>query len=162
MQHKRLKLSVVFLLGLGLIGLQAQENVNATGGNASGSGGSASYSVGQVVYTSNTETDGSVTQGVQQPYEIWVATAIEEAQAINLLVTAYPNPTTDYLTLRIDEFDISDLSYQLYDMQGKLLRNEKITSNQTRIVMSNLAPATYSVKVVRGNKEIKTFKIVKH
>ncbi|HNY52249.1 MAG TPA: hypothetical protein PKJ27_02320, partial [Bacteroidales bacterium] len=105
MQHKRLKLSVVFLLGLGLIGLQAQENVNATGGNASGSGGSASYSVGQVVYTSNTETDGSVTQGVQQPYEIWVATAIEEAQAINLLVTAYPNPTTDYLTLRIDEFD---------------------------------------------------------
>ncbi len=162
MQHKRLKLSVVFLLGLGLIGLQAQENVNATGGNASGSGGSASYSVGQVVYTSNTETDGSVTQGVQQPYEIWVATAIEEAQAINLLVTAYPNPTTDYLTLRIDEFDISDLSYQLYDMQGKLLRNEKITSNQTRIVMSNLAPATYSVKVVQGNKEIKTFKIVKH
>jgi hypothetical protein len=64
--------------------------------------------------------------------------------------------------LRIDEFDISDLSYQLYDMQGKLLRNEKITSNQTRIVMSNLAPATYSVKVVQGNKEIKTFKIVKH
>ena len=161
MQHKRLKLSVVFFLGLGLMGLQAQKSVNSTGGNASGSGGSASYSVGQAVYTSNTETGGTVAQGVQQPYEIWVETTIEEAKGINLLVTAYPNPTTDYLTLRIDEFDISDLSYQLYDMQGKLLRNEKITSNQTRIVMSNLAPATYSVKVVQGNKEIKTFKIVK-
>lgn len=162
MQHKRLKLSVVSFLGLGLMGLQAQKSVNSTGGNASGSGGSASYSVGQAVYTSNTETGGTVAQGVQQPYEIWVETTIEEAKGINLLVTAYPNPTTDYLTLRIDEFDISDLSYQLYDMQGKLLRNEKITSNQTRIVMSNLAPATYSVKVVQGNKEIKTFKIVKH
>jgi len=162
MQHKRLKLSVVFFLGLGLMGLQAQKSVNSTGGNASGSGGSASYSVGQAVYTSNTETGGTVAQGGQQPYEIWVETTIEEAKGINLLVTAYPNPTTDYLTLRIDEFDISDLSYQLYDMQGKLLRNEKITSNQTRIVMSNLAPATYSVKVVQGNKEIKTFKIVKH
>jgi len=162
MQHKRLKLSVVFFLGLGLMGLQAQKSVNSTGGNASGSGGSASYTVGQAVYTSNTETGGTVAQGVQQPYEIWVETTIEEAKGINLLVTAYPNPTTDYLTLRIDEFDISDLSYQLYDMQGKLLRNEKITSNQTRIVMSNLAPATYSVKVVQGNKEIKTFKIVKH
>lgn len=162
MQHKRLKLSVVFFLGLGLMGLQAQKSVNSTGGNASGSGGSASYSVGQAVYTSNTETGGTVAQGVQQPYEIWVETTIEEAKGINLLVTAYPNPTTDYLTLRIDEFDISDLSYQLYDMQGKLLRNEKITGNQTRIVMSNLAPATYSVKVVQGNKEIKTFKIVKH
>ncbi len=162
MQHNRLKLSVVFFLGLGLMGLQAQKSVNSTGGNASGSGGSASYSVGQAVYTSNTETGGTVAQGVQQPYEIWVETTIEEAKGINLLVTAYPNPTTDYLTLRIDEFDISDLSYQLYDMQGKLLRNEKVTSNQTRIVMSNLAPATYSVKVVQGNKEIKTFKIVKH
>jgi hypothetical protein len=162
MQHNRLKLSVVFFLGLGLMGLQAQKSVNSTGGNASGSGGSASYSVGQAVYTSNTETGGTVAQGVQQPYEIWVETTIEEAKGINLLVTAYPNPTTDYLTLRIDEFDISNLSYQLYDMQGKLLRNEKITSNQTRIVMSNLAPATYSVKVVQGNKEIKTFKIVKH
>jgi len=125
MQHKRLKLSVVFFLGLGLMGLQAQKSVNSTGGNASGSGGSASYSVGQAVYTSNTETGGTVAQGVQQPYEIWVETTIEEAKGINLLVTAYPNPTTDYLTLRIDEFDISDLSYQLYDMQGKLLRNEK-------------------------------------
>lgn len=162
MQHKRLKLSVVFFLGLGLMGLQAQKSVNSTGGNASGSGGSASYSVGQAVYTSNTETGGTVAQGVQQPYEIWVETDIEEAKGINLLVMAYPNPTTDYLTLRIDEFDISDLSYQLYDMQGKLLRDEKITGNQTRIVMSNLVPATYSVKVVQGNKEIKTFKIVKH
>ena len=158
MQHKRLKLSIVFLLGLGLIGL-AQESVNVTGGNASGSGGSVSYSLGQVVYTSNTETGGSVAPGVQQPYEIWVATAIEEAIGIKLLVTAYPNPTTDYLTLRID---ISDLSYQLYDMQGKLLRNEKITSNLTSIAMSNLVAATYFVKVIQGNKEIKTFKIVKN
>ncbi len=68
MQHNRLKLSVVFFLGLGLMGLQAQKSVNSTGGNASGSGGSASYSVGQAVYTSNTETGGTVAQGVQQRY----------------------------------------------------------------------------------------------
>jgi hypothetical protein len=162
MQHKRLNLSVVLLLGLGLTGLQAQESVNASGGNASGGGGSASYSVGQVVYTTNTGTSGSVAQGVQQPYEISVVTAIEEAKGINLSVSAYPNPTTDYLTLRIDEFDISNLSYHLYDMKGNLLQNKIITGNQTSIVMSNLLPATYFVKVVQGNKELKTFKIIKN
>ncbi len=162
MRHKRLKLSAVLLLGLGLTGLQAQESVNATGGNASGSGGSVSYSVGQVVYTTNTGTSGSVAQGVQQPYEISVVTAIEEAKGINLSVMAYPNPTTDYLTLSIDEFGISNLSYQLYDMNGKLLQNEQITGNQTSIVMSNLVPATYFVKVIQGNKEVKTFKIIKN
>ena len=161
MRHKKLKLSALLLLGLGLTGLQAQESVNATGGNASGSGGSASYSVGQVVYTTNTGTNGSVSQGVQQPYEISVVTGIEEAKGINLSVSAYPNPTTDYLTLSIGEFEISNLSYQLYDMNGKLLQSEKISGNQTSIVMSNLVPSSYFVKVIQGNKEVKTFKIIK-
>jgi len=162
MRHKKLKLSAVLLLGLGLTGLQAQTSVNATGSNASGSGGSASYSVGQVVYTTNTGTNGSVSEGVQQPFEISVVTGLEEAKGINLSVTAYPNPTTDYLTLSIADFDASKLSYQLYDMNGKLLQNEKITGNQTSIVMSNLVPATYFVKVIQGNKEVKTFKIIKN
>ena len=162
MRHKRLKLSTVLLLGLGRTGVQAQTSVNATGGDASGGGGSVSYSVGQVVYTTHTGTSGSVAEGVQQPYEISVVTGLEEAQSINLSVTAYPNPTTDYLTLRIDEFEISNLSFQLYDMNGKLLQNEKITGNQTSIVMSNLLPATYFVKVIQGNKEVKTFKIIKN
>jgi hypothetical protein len=156
-----LKLSAVLLLGLGLTGLQAQESANATGGNASGSGSSASYSVGQVVYTTNTGSNGSVAQGVQQPYEISVVTGIEEAKGINLSVSAYPNPTTDYLTLSIEELEISNLSYQLYDINGKLLQNEKITGNQTSIVMSSLVPATYFVKVMQENKEVKTFKISK-
>ena len=162
MRHKRLKLSAVLLLGLGLTGLQAQTSVNATDGDVSGSGGSVSYSVGQVVYTTHTGTSGSVAEGVQQPYEISVVTGLEEAQSINLSVTAYPNPTTDYLTLRIDEFEISNLSFQLYDMNGKLLQNEKITGNQTSIAMGNLVPANYFVKVIQGNKEVKTFKIIKN
>jgi len=162
MRHKKLKLSAVLLLGLGLTGLQAQTSINATGGNASGSGGSASYSVGQVVYTTNTGTNGSVAQGVQQPFEISVVTAIEEAKGINLSVSAYPNPTTDYLTLEVKEYELSNLHFQLYDMSGKLLQSEKITGNQTSIVMSNLVPATYFVKVIQGNKEVKTFKIIKN
>jgi len=162
MRHKKLKLSAVLLLGLGLTGLQAQTSINATGGNASGSGGSSSYSVGQVAYQTHTGTNGSVAQGVQQPFEISVVTAIEEAKGINLSVSAYPNPTTDYLTLEVKEFELSNMSFQLYDMSGKLLQSEKITGNQTSIVMSNLVPATYFVKVIQGNKEVKTFKIIKN
>jgi hypothetical protein len=161
MRHKRLKLSAILLLGLGLTGLQAQNAVPATGGNASGSGGSVSYSVGQVVYTTNTGSNGTIAQGVQQPFEISVVTGLEEAKGINLAVSAYPNPTTDYLTLSVDKFDVSKLSYHLFDMSGKLLETKKITGNQTNIVMSNLVPATYFVKITQENKEIKTLKIIK-
>jgi len=167
MRHKRLKLSAVLLLGLGLTGLQAQESINATGGDASNSGGSASYSVGQVVYTTNTGTNGSVAQGVQQPYEISVVSGLEEATSISLSVSAYPNPTTDYLTLTIAEdvqtsHDLSLLQYQLYDISGRLLQSEKITGNQVRIAMDNLVPSTYFVKVIQGDKKIKSFKIIKN
>ena len=140
----------------------AQTSINATGSNASGSGGSVSYSVGQVVYQTNTGTNGSVAEGVQQPYEITVVEAIEEAKGINLSVSAYPNPTTDYLTLEVNDFELSNLHFQLYDLQGKLLQSEKIMGKQTSIVMSNLAPAPYFVKVVQGDKEVKTFKIIKN
>ena len=161
MRHKRLKFSAVLLLGLGLIGLQAQESVNATGGNASGSGGSASYSVGQVTYQMHTGTNGSVAEGLQQPYEISVLTAIEEAKDINLSVRVYPNPTADYLTLEVKDFELLDLHFQLYDINGKLLQNNKITSHQTSIFMSNLMPASYFVKVIQRNKEVITFAIIK-
>lgn len=160
MKHKQLKLIAILLLGFGLTGLQAQESVNATGGNALGSGGSVSYSVGQLTCQTNTGTNGSVAAGVQQPYEISAVTGIEET-AINLSVTAYPNPTIDYLTLVVKEIELSALYFKLYDMNGKLLQSEKITENQTSIVMSNLASATYFVKVIQNNKEVKTFKIIK-
>jgi len=140
----------------------AQETIPATGGNASGSGGAVSYSVGQVVYTTNTGTNGSVAQGVQQPFEILVVTGIDEAKGINLVVSVYPNPTTDFLQLKVESEKLKDLSFQLYNMQGKLLQNKKIEGNETSIVMSNLVPATYFVKVTEGNKAIKTFKIIKN
>jgi hypothetical protein len=161
MRNKRLQLSAILLFGIGLTGLQAQTSVNTTGGNASGDGGSTSYSIGQVVYQNHTGTNSSMAEGVQQPYEISVVTAVDQAKTVNLSVTAYPNPTIDYLTLNISEFKLSGLSYQLFDMSGKLLLNEKITSSQTHIVMSQLVSASYLLVVKEENMRLKTFKIVK-
>lgn len=151
-------LTVIFSLST----VPAQESIPTTGGGASGSGGSVSYSVGQVFYTTNTRTNGSVVQGVQQPYEISVVTAIEDATGISLMVAAYPNPAIDLLTLKVDNVELSTLNIRLYDMNGKFLQNEKIISNETTIVMSNLAPATYLLKVMQDLREVKTFKIIKH
>ena len=165
MKFKKVKLCAFLLLGIGLTGLEAQEAIPAAGGNTSGSGGSVSYSVGQVVYTTSTGTNGSVAQGVQQPYEISVVTGIEEAIGINLMVSAYPNPTTDFLNLKVDAsttLSIQSMSYQLFDISGKLLENKELTSNETTITMENRVAATYFVKVIQGNKEFKTFKIIKN
>lgn len=145
---------------LTLSGLQAQTSINAAGGDASGSGGSVSYSVGQVVYTINTGATGSVAQGVQQPYEISVEIGIENTE-INLSVYAYPNPTSNYLQLRVEYENFKDISYQLYDINGKLLQTKELVSTETQIDISSYAATTYFVKVTQGNEVLKTFKIIK-
>ena len=162
MKHKRkLMLSAVLLICFCMASITAQEIIPASGGEASGAGGTVCYTIGQLAYTKYTGANGSVTEGVQQPYEISVVSGINEAAGINLAVLAYPNPTTDHLTLRIDKVENLNLSYQMYDMKGQLLLKEKIISNETSIVISSLVPATYFVKVLEYKKEIKTFKIIK-
>jgi hypothetical protein len=158
MKHKKTITSVAFLL-LGLGGLQAQQSPTATGGEATGTGGTASYSVGQVVYTTNTGTNGSMAQGVQQPYEISTTVGINET-AINLALSVYPNPTTNYLTLKVE--DNSNLSYQLYDLQGKVIENKKVVANSTIVKMEGLPKAIYFLNVTKNNKSVKTFKIIKN
>ena len=157
-----MKYLAVLLLFFGLTGLQAQEAIPASGGSASGSGGSVSYSVGQLVYTTSTGSNGSVAQGVQQPYEISVITGIEEASGINLICSVYPNPTSDFLTLKVESFGKENLMYQLYDLNGKLLENKNVTGDKNPLAMSGFGPGTYFLKVTCNNKEVKTFKIVKN
>jgi len=139
----------------------AQESINATGEDIQGSGGSMSYSIGQVEYRTNSGSNASIAEGVQQPYEISVITGINKARGIKLSVKAYPNPTIDNIVLEINNIDFASLDVQLYDMNGKLLQSQTVKSKRTQIPMENLVSGIYFLKVRQKHGEIKTFKIVK-
>jgi hypothetical protein len=162
MKNNLLKIFFILFLSLEMMNLQSQTTVNTAGGDGSGSGGSVSFSVGQPIYQTRTGTNGSAAEGVQQPYEISVLSSSDEVLGINIVVQAYPNPTADFLTINVFDYEISNLTYQLYDIQGKLIQNEQIVSSQTNVVMSNLVSATYIIKVMQKNKELKSFKIIKN
>lgn len=158
MKNKKTIASVAFLL-LGIGGLYAQETVPATGGDATGSGGSASYSVGQMVYTTNTGS-GTVTQGVQQSVELFTLSN-PELTIVNLTAVTYPNPTSDYVILRVSDANFTNLSYVLYDIHGRVVTQSQTTQPNTLIAMQTLATGTYVLKVNQIKKELKTFKIIK-
>lgn len=141
--------------------LQGQSTIPATGGTATGSGGIATYTVGQITYKTISETTGSVAQGVQQPYEISVVTAIENTEGITLEYKIYPNPTSGQLILTIKPFEGENFKYRLYDLNGILLMDKLIESDITEISMENLAPAPYFLVIMNGKMEIKTFRIIK-
>ena len=158
MKHKRVKLSVL-LLGLGLTA-QAQQATLSSGGMATGSG-SVAYSIGQIAYTTVTNASGSITQGVQQPIEIYTL-GVDDFVNISLIMKAYPNPTQGDLTLEITDLKLENLTFQLIDLQGRSIENRKIANTNETIKMENLPSATYFLKVTNNNKEVKSFKIIKN
>ncbi len=160
MKQKKVKLSVL-LLGLGLTA-QAQQATTATGGDASGSGGTVAYSVGQIVYTTNTGTTGSVAQGVQQAYEISVVTGIKNETKASMSLVVFPNPTTSFLNLKIADLKTEQLTYQLTDAIGKLIIENKIAESSTQINMNAQAEAIYFLNIIQNNLIVKTFKIIKN
>jgi hypothetical protein len=141
------------------ISTYSQETIPASGGDATGSGGTSSYSVGQLVYTTNTSSNGSVTQGVQQSIELF---NLSNPELTALTLTAYPNPTTDYVVLALTNSTLTDLSYALYDLQGRLVHKGKVNEDTTQIPMQHLESAVYLLKVNQNNQELKSFKIIKN
>ena len=155
-----IKTTLVAVLLCASHSMYSQETIPASGGEATGSGGSSSYSVGQLAYTTNTGTNGTVSQGVQQSKELF-ALSDPEFTALTLTAVAYPNPTTDYIILALKDSNLTDLSYAMYDLQGRAVTKGKVHQEETPIAMQNLAAGMYILKVNQNNQVLKTFKIIK-
>ena len=160
MKQKKLITSILFsIVSVGI--LYAQETTVSTGGLATGTGGTSSFSIGQAFYTTNTGAGGTMSQGVQQVYDISTSLG-EEITTIKLELSVFPNPTKDYLNLKIDNELWNDLTFQLYDMQGKVIAENSLVESNTSIKMEGLPKATYFLRVAQEQKLLKTFKIIKN
>ena len=88
-----------------------------------------------------------------------------EKGSIKLDLSVYPNPTTNYLTLVFGTstaLSKQSMSYQLYDISGKLLENNAVLANSTTIKMEQLPTGLYFLKVTQNDTLVKTFKIIKN
>ena len=155
---KKLKLTLLFLFSLQLS--YSQETVPSTGGDATGTGGTSSFTVGQVFYTNNISSSGSVSQGIQQAFEIQTLSN-PGLLTVQLTAVTYPNPTTDYVVLKITDTALENLQYCLLDLNGKTIVSKKITTSSTEINMRNFSIGMYLLKLTKKNQPIKMFKIIK-
>lgn len=161
MRYKKRILSTLLVIGICLTGLLAQEATIAAGGIATGNGGSADYTFGQMVFSTQTGTNGSVTQGVQQTFDISIVSDLKELNGITLECSTYPNPTPGTITLKFDgELKLNYIA-ALYDINGKLIEKKQVENKETVIDLKTSTPATYILKISDNNKDLKTFKIVK-
>ncbi|MBC7587631.1 MAG: T9SS type A sorting domain-containing protein [Chitinophagaceae bacterium] len=242
--------TILFLLFLWLssTSIKAQQNTVAAFGNATGSGGSVSFTVGQIGFTSLTNTTNA---GVQQSFDnsislpvtglllnatkqgkevllkwetiaeinssyfiiqrsaggnafadsigmvtakgnssslskyslidklpakgmnyyrlkqvdkdgkfIYSATVAVNIDA-NIIVSCYPNPTSSIIKLDIGTIETNGYSYQLFDMNGKLLQTASLAQTLTLINMEALKAASYIIKVFNKEHEVTSVVVLK-
>lgn len=159
--RKKLLLSICGFLLACAITINAQTSINSSGGKATGSGGSASYSVGQVFNQTYSSTSGTVSEGVQQPIEL-MATGVDNIQSFLQAFAVYPNPVKQYLHLQKKQEDGINTTYRLIDLNGKILKSGKVTSNLQTIDLQGFAASVYFLEFIQPNKKPQTFKIIKH
>lgn len=138
------------------IGVSAQEVVSTQGDTYSNSNATLSFTIGETVI--NTATDGitTLTQGFHQSK--WTFVGLKDYSP-NYEVIIFPNPTEDVLNIKTEQHE--NVSYTLYDLQGKLVLQNQLTAVQTPIQVSHLAPGSYSLILNDKTKVLKTFKLIK-
>ncbi|WP_373059894.1 T9SS type A sorting domain-containing protein [Zunongwangia sp. H14] len=180
MKNIQILLLLLFSMkGLSQTNLSAQKKENdflnaftATGGDISGNNGSLSYSIGQIHYLSLSDSVTTIQEGVQQPFlensnespsivEEENGQTKENPSKSKLKITVYPNPVTEFFIVDFSSLDESDFSYQLFDLQGKLLLQGKLDDLSTKIHPVNLQSSIYILKIYNHHLPVKSFKIIK-
>jgi hypothetical protein len=72
-----------------------------------------------------------------------------------------PNPLTDVSVLSIQNVtDFNSLELEIYDITGKLVKSNKIKSEEYLLNKSNFTSGIYFLKIKSGNKVFDTLKLV--
>ncbi len=156
-----MKFRFFILFSLTISAVFTQANIVSSGTSISNSSGSFSNSIGQIDYISVSSNGGSLNQGNQQAFEIFESN-LNENSNIQLSAFVYPNPTNNFVLLKIQEIEIKNLSYRVFDSEGKEISSNSISNLETKISFSQLSSGTYFIKVFQENSEIKSFKIIKN
>ncbi|MBP6183141.1 T9SS type A sorting domain-containing protein [Flavobacterium sp.] len=133
--------------------------VVGSAGNTARSGNTLlTWTIGEPIVNTATTTNNVLTQGFNQG--LLLITAIDELK--NTTISIQPNPTSDFVIIKLDDQNLINAQYTLTDINGKVIQQNKIENKQTSVSFQDLANTTYFIQVSTNNQKAKTFKIIKN
>ncbi|MBK6284487.1 MAG: T9SS type A sorting domain-containing protein [Draconibacterium sp.] len=138
----------------------AQQVISSAGTNSIGTDVQLSWTLGETVTESLTGPNFILTQGFHQGN--LKVTAIGINPNAGFLISVYPNPVLSELILEVSTSGNPNLSYQLFDLEGKLIISQKVENFPEIINMNIYSSGTYLLKIIRNGKEMfPKFKVLK-
>ena len=150
----RCTLVLFSLIASGIV--SSQEVISSQGDSYSNASANIDFTLGEVIIATETDGTNDITQGFHQTN--WNFLGLEN-HAPDYEATIFPNPTEDVLNIKTSSFE--NVTYTLYDAQGKLVMQNILSTEQTPIQVSQLAPGSYSLTLNNETQNLKTFKLIK-
>lgn len=137
--------------------LSAQDVISSQGDSYSNGSNTVDFTIGEPIIETVGDGTNDLTQGFHQT--LLIITNLEDYKN-TFDVSIYPNPSSEYVGLNVEKFE--NLSYHLYDINGKLLNNASLNNKSTKINMIDFAKGTYLLTLIdQENNKLKTYQIIK-
>lgn len=137
--------------------LSAQEVVSTQGGSYSTANGNIDFTIGEVIINTATDGTNTLTQGFHQTN--WNFLGLDD-HAPEYQATIFPNPSSEVINVQTTSFE--NVSYSLYDAQGKLVLQSVLSGELTPIAVSELPVGSYHLTLANESNILKTFKLIKN
>jgi len=136
--------------------------ISPTGGSLDGNSISIDYTFGEWTNLNMNNSSGEISNGFQN--DNYLVSSVYDYLPGEILFSAFPNPTSDYLTISIKNKTI-DISYiKLSDLQGKVVFEENWQTGQLhhQVSLHRLSKQIYFINLFNENhKTLKTIKLIK-
>jgi hypothetical protein len=140
------------LFAAGLYGQSIERSViSSTGAFIEQGSYSLSYTAGQTATETVSSANYILTQGFQQPEDLF--TAISEIKNESHTISVYPDPAFDYINIKIKSNNKSNPQIQIFNLTGQAVTDlmTVFTDIDYRINISRLSPGTYMLNVSNDN-----------
>jgi hypothetical protein len=138
------------------INLFSQGVISSQGDSYTDSSSSIDFTIGEVVTSTVSNGEKTLTQGFHQTN--WSFVSIEN-HVPNYEAIIFPNPTDNFLNIKAISF--KNVNYSLFDEMGKLVLNGTLYSEKTSLDVSKLHTGLYSLVLNNSENKLKTFNIIK-
>ena len=150
-------------LGIALLSASAQtaspELVSSSGDSFNNTSYQLDWSIGECITATHSAGDYVITQGFHQ--NSYVVTSVEDLRT-DIQMSVYPNPTSDFISLKVESSKAEDMQYTITDFSGRVLQTANFVEDIEQINFTNYAVGTYFITVLENNQLIKSFKIIKN
>lgn len=155
------KISIAGIVCLWTVLSYGQRDIVVGGGQVAATEGSINYTIGQSFYRPFGNAEMSIIPGMQQTYGV-TTVSTETPAYLNVAIDVFPNPTSDFITARVNGYNPAELDYKVLNINGDVLLMGSFESNEMGIDLSTLVPAVYLLQITSEEKYTNTYKIIKH